>query len=333
MCEIGVSYLELLRFALLLNVHRCAVCLGEYEDRDSLRILPHCGHAFHVNCIDAWLRQQSTCPVCRKHLQGFPTRRHMPSSLISEAARSRFSPGAIPESLFERPLLDPSTPVSPSSNLCQRAHGELEQAGHMHEAKQVLVGAMPISTQNLGPEDIKEGSESYIKDYTWGFRQKNPGEYSIQQSKSWEEGDLNMPSSIHRADREGFEGSCSEVDMCNNVINVETVPPAGMVLSCQSAENLRRGLMMPAEADAGGTVQIQVQRVNPFDREAANSDSGNKARESRDTPVVGHWIDDATEGRSSFSSWVRKPHEGSKSEYSQEQAGLYCKDMDIDRRL
>ncbi|KAI5077636.1 hypothetical protein GOP47_0007460 [Adiantum capillus-veneris] len=82
----------------------CAVCLGEYEDHDFLRILPHCGHTFHVGCIDAWLRRNSTCPVCRVFIQNTPSRRRSSSQLLSEAARSRFSPGVIPECLFEQPL-------------------------------------------------------------------------------------------------------------------------------------------------------------------------------------------------------------------------------------
>lgn len=43
----------------------CAVCLLEFEDDDSLRTLPLCAHAFHVDCIDVWLRSHATCPLCR----------------------------------------------------------------------------------------------------------------------------------------------------------------------------------------------------------------------------------------------------------------------------
>ncbi|KAK9066261.1 hypothetical protein SSX86_013582 [Deinandra increscens subsp. villosa] len=43
----------------------CTVCLGEFKDDEFLRILPKCNHAFHVTCIDTWLRSHTNCPVCR----------------------------------------------------------------------------------------------------------------------------------------------------------------------------------------------------------------------------------------------------------------------------
>ncbi|TVU05478.1 hypothetical protein EJB05_48644, partial [Eragrostis curvula] len=43
----------------------CAVCLSEFDDDEALRLLPRCAHAFHADCIDAWLASHVTCPVCR----------------------------------------------------------------------------------------------------------------------------------------------------------------------------------------------------------------------------------------------------------------------------
>ncbi|PON52039.1 43kDa postsynaptic protein [Trema orientale] len=43
----------------------CAVCLCEFSQKDKLRLLPMCSHAFHINCIDTWLLTNSTCPLCR----------------------------------------------------------------------------------------------------------------------------------------------------------------------------------------------------------------------------------------------------------------------------
>lgn len=43
----------------------CAVCLLEFEENDCVRTLPACAHAFHVDCIDIWLRSHANCPLCR----------------------------------------------------------------------------------------------------------------------------------------------------------------------------------------------------------------------------------------------------------------------------
>ncbi|XP_062940655.1 E3 ubiquitin-protein ligase RLIM-like [Cynocephalus volans] len=43
----------------------CCVCTTEYTEGNKLRILP-CSHEYHVNCIDRWLSENSTCPVCRR---------------------------------------------------------------------------------------------------------------------------------------------------------------------------------------------------------------------------------------------------------------------------
>ncbi|KAK1617442.1 hypothetical protein QYE76_022959 [Lolium multiflorum] len=37
----------------------------EFEDDDSLRLLPTCPHAFHPVCIGLWLEKHVTCPLCR----------------------------------------------------------------------------------------------------------------------------------------------------------------------------------------------------------------------------------------------------------------------------
>ncbi|KAL2491857.1 E3 ubiquitin-protein ligase ATL6 [Abeliophyllum distichum] len=46
----------------------CAVCLNEFEDNETIRLIPKCDHVFHAECIDAWLESHVTCPVCRANL-------------------------------------------------------------------------------------------------------------------------------------------------------------------------------------------------------------------------------------------------------------------------
>lgn len=48
----------------------CSVCISDYVTGNKLRQLP-CMHEFHVHCIDRWLSENCTCPVCRQPVLGF----------------------------------------------------------------------------------------------------------------------------------------------------------------------------------------------------------------------------------------------------------------------
>ncbi|XP_041502886.1 E3 ubiquitin-protein ligase RLIM-like [Microtus oregoni] len=41
------------------------ICIIEYAERDKLRALP-CSHEYHVHCIDRWLWENNSCPICRR---------------------------------------------------------------------------------------------------------------------------------------------------------------------------------------------------------------------------------------------------------------------------
>lgn len=66
--EASISSIAATRYragAGLLGAADCSVCLGEFQDGELVRLLPKCAHAFHVPCIDTWLRAHVNCPVCR----------------------------------------------------------------------------------------------------------------------------------------------------------------------------------------------------------------------------------------------------------------------------
>ncbi|XP_021757288.1 E3 ubiquitin-protein ligase SDIR1-like isoform X1 [Chenopodium quinoa] len=42
----------------------CTVCLEQVNVGELIRSLP-CLHQYHASCIDPWLKQQGTCPVCK----------------------------------------------------------------------------------------------------------------------------------------------------------------------------------------------------------------------------------------------------------------------------
>lgn len=46
---------------------QCQICFCDYSDGEKLRMLP-CFHDYHVKCIDRWLKDNTTCPICRANL-------------------------------------------------------------------------------------------------------------------------------------------------------------------------------------------------------------------------------------------------------------------------
>ncbi|KAK8965020.1 E3 ubiquitin-protein ligase ATL6 [Platanthera guangdongensis] len=49
----------------------CAICLNEFENDETIRLLTKCDHVFHQECIDVWLDIHVTCPVCRTNYTDF----------------------------------------------------------------------------------------------------------------------------------------------------------------------------------------------------------------------------------------------------------------------
>jgi E3 ubiquitin-protein ligase ATL6/9/15/31/42/55 len=76
----------------------CAVCLSEFDDDETLRLLPKCSHVFHQDCIDTWLASHVTCPVCRANLVPDPD---APADDVPEAAGPPGTQG-LPGSASER---------------------------------------------------------------------------------------------------------------------------------------------------------------------------------------------------------------------------------------
>ncbi|KAJ4765809.1 RING/U-box superfamily protein [Rhynchospora pubera] len=43
----------------------CSICLCGVQDGEVVKLLPRCKHSFHRTCVDLWLKDHSTCPICR----------------------------------------------------------------------------------------------------------------------------------------------------------------------------------------------------------------------------------------------------------------------------
>lgn len=102
----------------------CAICLCEFEDTETLRLIPKCDHVFHPECIDEWLSSHTTCPVCR-------------ANLVPQTG----------ESVHALPIQNPESPSSSSSYSSTRDNIDIE-------AQNDVVGETMPEQQNMEAADV-----------------------------------------------------------------------------------------------------------------------------------------------------------------------------------
>lgn len=102
------------------DFNHCAVCIESYQLNDVVRILP-CKHVFHKGCVDPWLNEHCTCPMCKLNiLKALGIVTNIPcvdsvsldSSRFSPASRSQRTP--LSDSLQPSIILEPS-PAHPEA--------------------------------------------------------------------------------------------------------------------------------------------------------------------------------------------------------------------------
>lgn len=84
---------------------RCVVCLGDYQKNETLQQLPVCSHIFHKACVDEWLANNSTCPLCRMSLLLFPTQKNSNNNIMMKSSSSSSSPPEPSSQLQQLPRL------------------------------------------------------------------------------------------------------------------------------------------------------------------------------------------------------------------------------------
>ncbi|KAF7834530.1 RING-H2 finger protein ATL2 [Senna tora] len=72
----------------------CAVCLSEFEEGETGRVLPKCNHSFHTDCIDMWFKTHSTCPLCRAPVEPEPAGENRPEVVITVCEPGGTEPGS-----------------------------------------------------------------------------------------------------------------------------------------------------------------------------------------------------------------------------------------------
>ncbi|RDX83090.1 putative E3 ubiquitin-protein ligase ATL44, partial [Mucuna pruriens] len=51
--------------ALTSSVSECVICLEDFKKGEECLVFSVCGHTFHCDCINHWLQEKPTCPICR----------------------------------------------------------------------------------------------------------------------------------------------------------------------------------------------------------------------------------------------------------------------------
>ncbi|KAL5215320.1 hypothetical protein ABZP36_004472 [Zizania latifolia] len=132
----------------LLGAADCSVCLGEFQDGELVRLLPKCGHAFHVPCIDTWLRAHVNCPLCRSDVLD-------PAATTTESGGSESSsnPRADPDpntaaAAEQAAALDDA--ILESEEASEEEQEEDQEAPHIEENRQEQFSSPePLPQQHL----------------------------------------------------------------------------------------------------------------------------------------------------------------------------------------
>ena len=48
------------------NLDNCSICL-ENDNQQEISKIEKCGHCFHTNCVQRWLVENNSCPICRSN--------------------------------------------------------------------------------------------------------------------------------------------------------------------------------------------------------------------------------------------------------------------------
>eukprot|EP00804_Cyclotella_cryptica_P006232 CCRYP_020769-RA/>CCRYP_020769-RA protein AED:0.14 eAED:0.14 QI:1059/1/1/1/0.75/0.8/5/231/868 len=99
----------------------CPICLVDYEDGDTLRVLP-CNHYMHKTCVDAWLINNPSCPSCRHSLRELVDDRPL---IHLRTLRSRLSTSR-PSSLARMMFVPESSRIHNSQDVGNDESSEIE---------------------------------------------------------------------------------------------------------------------------------------------------------------------------------------------------------------
>ncbi|XP_058979533.1 E3 ubiquitin-protein ligase goliath-like isoform X1 [Musca domestica] len=145
----------------------CAICIEAYKASDLIRVLP-CKHEFHKNCIDPWLIEHRTCPMCKLDVLKF----YGYVFLGSEESILEYEPD---------PIVNNNSSLNVPGNTNQRQNGALadliRSRDFVIDFPRIFVLEAGSSTgrrDSMLNQDLPERSQSSI-----GFPQAKDWVYSV----------------------------------------------------------------------------------------------------------------------------------------------------------
>ena len=50
------------------TTERCGICQDAFQEDSTVRQIRRCGHYYHLSCIEQWLANHQTCPLCMQNV-------------------------------------------------------------------------------------------------------------------------------------------------------------------------------------------------------------------------------------------------------------------------
>lgn len=106
----------------------CVICIEVIESKDSV-VSTICGHVFHKNCFESWLKKTKNCPKCRKPIEN---------------------------NQVHRIYLDMDDPVKKDQQACEASAAEKKEPVKVLKEYKPPVEAVAVAFNGLELEDLLE---------------------------------------------------------------------------------------------------------------------------------------------------------------------------------
>lgn len=177
--------------------YECVVCLNDFQEKDTLRVLPSCNHAFHLDCIDIWLQNNANCPLCRLSISGTTS---------------------YPKGLIIAPTCSPQDPqMSPAASNHDFLVIELGKEGNESRNRPRLPQSRGHSARKIGGKRLKSRKTHHVSimgDESIDIAEKD--EFSIQPIRRSFSMDSAIDHHVYLSVQDIIQNNGSHADIRNN---------------------------------------------------------------------------------------------------------------------